>query len=67
MQKTHRPSPTQAYGLRARGKAHLMILQTREEINRDLDKTTSSQTETGSYDAVRDDDLVKERIFQRPQ
>ena len=28
MQKTHRPSPTQAIGLHARVKAHLVILQT---------------------------------------
>ncbi len=31
MQMTHRPSPTQASGLRARVKAHLMILQTEKQ------------------------------------
>ncbi|MCP4612019.1 MAG: hypothetical protein GY845_25235 [Planctomycetes bacterium] len=41
-----------------------MILQTREEINRDLGKTTSSQIETGSYEAIRDDGSVKDRIFR---
>jgi hypothetical protein len=33
MQKTHRPSPTQAYGLRAQGKARLIVLQTKKEKN----------------------------------
>jgi hypothetical protein len=33
MQKTHRPGPTQAHGLRAQGKAHLIVLQTIKENN----------------------------------
>jgi hypothetical protein len=31
MQKTHRPSPTQAHGLRAQGKAYLMVQQTKKK------------------------------------
>ena len=33
MQETHRPSPTQASGLRARVEAHFMILQTAKQHN----------------------------------
>jgi hypothetical protein len=33
MQETHRPSPTQASGLRARVEAHFMILQTEKWNN----------------------------------
>jgi hypothetical protein len=31
MQKTHRPGLTQAHGLRAQGKVHLMVLQTKKK------------------------------------